>query len=812
MSKFIELLGEDVSTIRAAIGASAASEKRDGQQAESVVYRLIDPKVMAELYQFYVYSESEVSTINDIKDGYSLRSGVSFSYAERDLDADKFPIHDSLVSVMTEARKWHDMFGFFAVYNPDSLLDRRLSDMLEEDSVLNRDSTGVFETSQKLVVEASHLLDRVVPDDAERLKATLLGEPGAGGRDDDAARDPATAVGRRPRATAVTERLPRTSTLRAPSERLHIDGGRGAPGRPPTSAGTGELRTEFADRGGSDATATMREPSAGQKRVLEIGSSAAETQELKRSRQREGGSRTLDQTIIDLRNLRPVSLHDGNFYVEIDRLNRRRRVVFARKSHVHGAASSSANRNLQRQVVLYGDDGRNRSTETIEIDESVFVYVWDGLMPEDDGRLKTKLHETIRLRRAMDQADRNAAEVDYRRSHPTTLLEQETAAKLSDPDRMTDPQIYGGAGAGGSNPDLEQRAARDAEARLIMSVRADLQNGRIQSDLAKAIADREVDDTLRDGDGNAVPLSLSKNANYFLLPPLVRASSVRVQPDTTSDVNLARYRFRQSLANALSVPLSLVDAGAGFSGRASRGGQGGATSAGAATQASNVVSDKRLRLMVLADRAMLGQFVNSLWDVMYRDIDNETLAELLARSVTRTRRQSEERLEFMRVIERRLAVVTELAERSQLQAQMVDQVNAIAGFNSRLRAIDRAVRETLSMSHRFQVHFENLSYVELGELDKMKADGAISALEHVNAQRSAHGLAPLTQAQYEKNLREQRELELEKMEEEAKLHAKYAPKPAAPAAGNNDGSAKDKRVSGGNDKAKDKSSDKAEKK
>ena len=744
MNTFIALTGEDVSAVRASIGLN---EGKSSSSDNGVIYKLIDPVLMAKIYDVYVYSETSTKAADDIKDGYSLRSGVTFSFAGQEIDDSKFAISDSLTRLLMQARQWYYMFGFFAVFNPDMILDRRLADITEVDSDFNRSDSGVLESTQRVVAEAERLLDRIVPEKSAKLKSVLLSAT-------DDTRD-----SRNDGADYTIEKLARTTSLRAPSEVMRL-----RKSNAPNRADVGPAEKPKTKKRANSASATKED--------TDVGDTYSETQDLKRKRILESRSRTLDQTITDLRNLRPVSLSDGDFYVRIDKLTHKREVVFARRRNSHGAESYGGGVHPREagSGVYTSDD--------LVVDENVFVHVWDGMMPEADARLKTKFESVIRLREAMFQADRNQAEVDYRRSHPVVIVEHEPGPKVTNTDTMTSAQIYGG-GSGGAEPDTEQKIRRDAQAQLIMDVRANMMNGRMQSELAQAIAKRSVGKSQPGPDGKAQALSISSYNEFFTMPAGLHASSVGLHPDSIADINLAIFRYRSELARVLDIPLQILDAGASFGGRSSTKGSGSMSSTAGATDASNSAGDKRLRGMVLADRSILSEFIAMLWDVMYRDIDNATFAELLSRSVTRTRQKAEERVDFMRMIERKLARITALAERTQLEEKAAEQVGAIAALNLRLRQVERSVREVLSLPFRFNVHFNNLSYMETGELDKMREDGALSHLEHVNAQRSAHGLDPLTQAQYDKNVKEKLEKEKEKLMVAASVQAETKPPPAA---------------------------------
>src|SRR3990172_6328059 len=160
-----------------------------------------------------MYEEVEIGTVNDLKDSFSLAAGVSFSVAEDELEENRYPIKESIVSLMSEARRWHDMFGFVAVYNPDIELDRRRTEALtvEPPAALDRfQANGVAQITEALIDESLRLLNNIVPDQANEIAQSLgIAAPVAGTDDGSAAQ-------------AIVETLPRVSNSQAPGARLVI--------------------------------------------------------------------------------------------------------------------------------------------------------------------------------------------------------------------------------------------------------------------------------------------------------------------------------------------------------------------------------------------------------------------------------------------------------------------------------------------------------------------------------------------------------------------------------------------------------------
>ena len=180
---------------------------------------------------------------------------------------------------------------------------------------------------------------------------------------------------------------------------------------------------------------------------------------------------------------------------------------------------------------------------------------------------------------------------------------------------------------------------------------------------------------------------------------------------------------------------------------------------------------------------MLRPFANGLWDVMYRQIDNQTLKVVLDKAAKKTRADSEVRIAEMRLIQRRLKTITDLAEESRLRSDLTTRRNEIESAVARLRDLSSRVRRIIAMQYRFEVDFKSLSFVPLPELQAGMAAFCISKLDFANAMRSNFGMKPLTEAEFTKITDAELDDHVGKLEAEAKVQAKYAPKPAGAGGG-----------------------------
>jgi predicted TIM-barrel enzyme len=666
---------------------NAPTEAKEKHRRRSAKYVPIDMQHMMEIYDFYMRQEPEIKNANDLKTAYSQAGGARLTFAGKELDPVKFPIVDALMNLAARAREYRDMFGFVAVYNPGVQLDHALQSSKEEDDGVEQ--RGVTGNIDKLTQETWDLLNRIAPERARDLYNKVTETV------------PVDTTG----SLARVITLPRTSTLHAPSAVLDL----------------------------ADEPAVAR----------------AETQD--RPQRAKAKARTLERTLLDLGELRIVSLHDGFFYVEHDEATMINRVVFSRKKLSTNSPSS----------------------DQIEIDPSVYVFVWPGRMPERDGRIKTDFDEVWRLRRQMDEAQALLTQVNYELANPTLLVEREVPKHLTDTDSMTDQQIYGG-GALGSNPTQEQLMMAKATQSLVLRAAANESNARQQTHLEKLIAKFGRHGSQRNGMGEAVQSAGTRRIDFCDLPQFMRVGNQGVQPSTIIDVGYLRNLYRAALSDALGMTVSMRDGGTSFSSRQTKTAASGGVVA-SASEAGKAMADSRLHMMVIQDREAMRLFVNSLYDAAYRETDTQTFIELLAQETTRTRREIQAKLDTLLNIETELNTATQIAQNDSLVQKAMTQTQIITALNVRLREIESRVRSLITLSFRFEIHFSGLSHLSSAELNEMVNVGALDHLEYANALRVKSGLGKLTDAELLKNAAKRRKitelLEPEEKEEKPKKPA-----------------------------------------
>ena len=720
-----------MSSMAQALGSSSLTAQSGGTslsrpKVTDVYYVAISHEDMVTFRDFYKQKETDVATANSMKDFYSLNHNVEFFFANELLEEERYAIRKPACALMGEARAWHDMYGFCAVYNPQAraarlarqLKAQKSNSLLGVDPRLLRQATSALDTPDLLLEEAKRLIHEVMPENEQETRDVILGS----GRVDESS----DRTKRRRRETVEAEIVqnPSHSSTRNSGAVMYVN---------------------------------RREPSDDDDNGDELAFAKKEAQV-----QLKDVSETLQETIISLRSLRVVNLEDGRFYLEIDRSSGASRVVFVRSGV--GAIDRTDNDTVADVV----------NGQSLLIDPDVFVHVWSNRMPFRNGRLNSRMYEVLQRRAELDQADRNAADVDLTRSHPVTILEHVPLTNRLDMDQISDRRLYGGGETPGTATAIDaikQAAVLDYRLRVSAAYR----NKHRDDDEARMISEGRIGKTVLDANGNRVYPRLRRFVTEEL-PPGFKATTT-VQPEITLDTQFLLYRFRLALANTLGVPLPLLDGGTSFSGRSARSTSGSVSNG--ASQATATIGTDRLRKTILADREILREFIDELWDIMYRPIDNAILENVLNSAAGQTRKASETHLAEMRLIRKRLAVVKDLSQISNMRSDLESRRNEIEAAVSRLRELSSQVRAIVSMRYRFHVEFKSLAFVPPEELQLAVMSGAITPLDQANAIRANFGMAPITQAEFDKVKEDELQTEIRKIDEEAKVHAKYDSKPKA---------------------------------
>jgi hypothetical protein len=725
--KILATMGTTLESVKAGIGFQPSS-RSTASASTDVIYVPIDMKTIAQIQQLIDSDEPDIATVNLIKDAESLSSGVKLFFAGEELDPEKYPITDAVCELLSELREWYDGPGFVGLYDPNVTQDRVLETIVinESGGVPNNAIVGgnssATEGPESLLRLADRIVRRAAFDStaeqfAKRLQLRSLPAP----------RKVAQATAKQ--SAYVAQKNPAYSSFKSPGSVLIV----------------GNNRNSRADNGEST-------------RALQVARTSNETRQATYLINKR---RTLDETILGVRNWRTVKINEGCFWLEIDRTNNNRRVVFQRNS----AATTKPE--------VYGDAAANQVpgiTSQLTYDPDVFVFVWPKRMPRDDGTIRSRMREVLRLRRAMNQAESNLGHVDYRLSHPVQMLTHVAPVNRQDVDRMTDNGLYGGAASVQSRKDQVESIQRDAVMRYQLAVIASVNNQRKKDELSRRIAERRIGDTLLDADGNPTTIELN-NDDFFPLPSGITPSAA-VLPTTIVDMSLLMFRYRQALFNALGVSQSLVDSGSSFSGRATRGGSGSSSSN--VSQGSQALSDKRTQISILTDRSNLRKCFCEFYDLMNREIDNNTLARIVANETSSVREQGETLVAEMDMLRRQLRFIEDTVAIEGTLSEIATRHSKLVALVSRLDRLASQTREIITRRFRLDIQFTNISFAAPEALEAAAMAGAISRFEKAHAIRASFGLSELDEEEFEKFEAEQSEVK----EDDLKMESKYAIKQA----------------------------------
>lgn len=678
MSAFIRRAGEDPVAIRAAVesGATKAASQSD------VYYRRLPHEQMLHIQQFYVTGEPIIAVVNELKNFHLLgnHNEIVATFGEQPLpDTTARNVNDALQTLLPMLRQWQEMFGFVALYDPHVRQDRYLERAHAEDE------------------EIRYALEQNAELELERLRplVDLPGEPLSETTDELKER-----LVQRQNETPDGEhvyihREPRFSALSAPNSFAEIHG----------KAGSGGDLGRIHDKTEPDRTNAIK----------------------------EGVRRSLLQVMTGLADIKIASLAEGRFFLEIDRLTDEQRVVYARRDRNNNC--SLFNDNLSHQQDHTGDD-RSRTAELV-VDPDVFVYVWPGRMPMNNGRLNTKLVEVMRLRSVHAAAEENQLRADEAAANPTVMFEYQQVQNKGDITQLTDAQIHWGRGAQEDGALAErlrqegrQLAQWEARSMIVRDQRTAEFNERMLTGMERA--------TVRDADGVA---RLRKIGPSKHIPIPEGFHFAGVLPSTTvCNTPELLHNYHVALAASLGVPLTVITGGSTFTtGQTNRtGSSGGNISTGSAE-----ISQDAMTNAIMSDRHSLGRAVSEIWDLMYRHIDNEMLTTALADVYNAQLSSNEDSQDEIGQLQRQLASTIAIADRERLTDAIEANSAYLTAFTARLSRVSRQLRRIASMKHRFEINFTRVAHIDRDTLQTLYENDGISQLEYINAIRQRAGLETL---------------------------------------------------------------------
>ena len=661
---------------------------------------------MVEIRQFYHSQALIVDAAEKILNFYTFgdEGEIRATYGGRPVpERQNKQVNIALATLLPMLRAWRHMFGFIAVRDPGGVLDEARAELDaqytdREEVDAEADVLRAADTARR-----EDPVDEAVRESIDQM-AAIFGSAGAAMRDDIMTRivnrddDEDNDGGVRSPVDAFAL-LDRTRSLSRSRRRTPAR-------RQPRSDTDSDVDTD--DEFGVRVTATAVD----------------ETTRSTRSTPAARARRTLSEAIASMQRFVVMTLSDGRFFIEHDRLTDERRVVFA---------SNRDNEKLYSEFDRYGEapkwarDNENDLTEVV-VDRSVMVYVWPDMMPLHDGQLASKMGEVLRLRNIYAQAEAYVMRSNAARANPLQLyITQPDKPINSSFSELTDQQLFVGGSA-----EQTQRELRDAVAEGRRRERADarlhIDNGRLKDEITRRLAAMHDRPGSVGSTGIRVP-DAPADHHYLLLPEGIVPSNSVVQPTTDLNVGELKNQYEQALASIVGIPLTMLRAGGTYS-RIS-GSSGGGASTGSAS-----LTMRALLIAVRNDRDLLAQGVAGLYDLAFRSIDNETISAALG-SLQVVGRERGSRLQAeIEQTRKKIETLTDITER-QLQLQRVEQRKL--AVQTLARRIDLLTKDLVSIAahtFRFQVHFRRLLHVPLEDISFAYEQNALSKFEFVNLLRA----------------------------------------------------------------------------
>lgn len=674
----------------------AAPQTEDDVVDTSFRYIPLPHEQMIKINELYKSQALIVDAAEKIFNFYTIgdENEIQATYGGRPLS----PLHNRRVNIalgplLPLLRAWRHMFGFIAVRDPGRALDEARQELDAAAAALDEAQDDLQRRQAPPQVDPA---DEAARESIDRM-GEIFGSAGTEMRNDIMNRIVGNGDEAEPAAVDAFSLLDRTRSL-------------------PNVAGRRRRSTEE-----TETSASEEQPS-----VAFAADETTENTQTPAARAR----RTLSEAIASMQRFIVMTLADGRFFIEHDRLTDERRVVFA---------SNRDNEKLYADFDRHGGapswalDKDDDLTEVV-VDRDVMVYVWPDMMPLHDGKLSSKMGEVLRLRDIYAQAEAYEMRANAARANPLQLYvtqpEKPINASYS---QLTDQQLHIGGSAEQTQRQLHQAFA-EGQRRAHADARLRVENGQLNDEISRRLASTNPATTATGLTGIRVPDAPAEH-RYLLLPEGIVPSNAVVQPSTDIDVGELRNQYEQALAGVIGIPLTMLRAGGTYS-RIS-GSSGGGASTGSAS-----LTVRALGIAVRNDRDVLAQGVAGLYDMAFRSIDNETIRTALGSlNVVSSERRSRLQAEIAQT-KAKIETLTDIHER-QIQLERVEQrQHALQTLARRVDVLTDDLISIAARTYRFEVHFLRLLHIPLEDISFAHQQNAISEFEYVNLLRARVNLRP----------------------------------------------------------------------
>lgn len=717
---FVSIFGGDTSQATSSLGA--ASEF-------NVQYVPLNKELMI-LIETYYNTETLISAANSIKSYHNLgKGGFEIKFAKtKTIDDDKYH-HLSACDVLLEhARRSKDMYGFCIVQDATSNIEQRTKEMLGEPDVDEDDPEGWKYVQNQ--IPSTTALNGSLPIINLEARLTAMASRYM--------HRAADALGLEDVRDSILTNVKNFNDIQ-----VNLDSGVAASTQPnngpalPAELTVGEA---FSDRGLAPPTQERSEPTA--RPVVE---------------EKLSKSKSIEKLFTKIRNLKPVNIRDGRLFLRINKFANQRDIVFCRAVNNNGKPESEILNEEEKAL------HEKRLPNTVVIDDTVCVYVWPSCMPSDEGQLCTKMYETIMLKNKFNMCDNRLIAADKTNVTPIVPMvyedksPQAKIAELSEHDFLN---IASKPTQKEEKADKREAIATFLAARAVMAVNAgqekEYKDGLKQLGSVLPPGEDAYSDKAPDASSGTGGIST-------MLVPRNFTPTAAISGKSIDDPWQREMRYREHIAEMVGIPLIQLQGGMGNSrsGTAGKSGSGGS----AVTAGSASLSDGTSIATIMTDRANLSSFLESVFEVFFRDMSNEELAMIL--SVTG--RESElvkEKHEILLATLREHYEYANAAAKKSIEAKRHDVIRTMSSLIAQFQNIANAAKQVSTLEHRFSLTFLRQTFLGDGEIEKLKLTDAITDLDVANIQRAKCGLPAITEAQFIAN--KKRRLESQKEEVDSK--------------------------------------------
>jgi len=644
------------------------------QSNTNVYYVPIEKKTMLDIQNHYLYGDSYISRANMIRSDLAFGSGFYLEFAEKSqvLPTDSYDYTHSIKNLLETARKHRDMFGFVGFVQRNESAREEVERQKEAKENGHERTAG--EVAERHIEHCESIIYEKIKgmNTKKRPRSGSSNTDGGGGEDDD---DPDSDVkASKKRSRAKIESVNNGTKLFASDARLVIEKG-------------------------IKKTKSMRE----------------------KSKKEEKRRQSIQEMLISIENIEIITPEEGQFYLEIDNLMHKRRIVWAPAWRQPFSQSR-----MSRTAAGY--------LTSVDYDPNVTVFVWR--IPSDTGNVRSDFLELMRLHEMVLEAEDNAMDADYQMSHPVPFVHHTRGANRTDIDDLPEEDVYGfdlisknGAFSKDTmTPTDMQTYRRDMRSSILMEEQVSKFNEDALIGRMGKISDGDVRRSKVVGAyGRAAP-SLRSNVlertGIMELPGGLQLGG-QVKSDTVIDLGKLRAVYDLRISVAMGVPLTYLQ-GQKISSQSFNEGSASGSS-------SNSTMSSIMRTTIATDREEMSRFFDEMYDTLFHEVDNEALESQLSEALSAKSEIDKVQAAYEDLMKKRYDIITDVPK-------MANQVDSLFSEAARICSIENELRRIASLKYRLRLKFVKAPFVEANEIDKMYSLGAISHAEMVNLMRVNNGL------------------------------------------------------------------------